>query len=47
MSSMTRTIEGEVLVHHLPQDELIIDRERPRIVKPHWSHRRAAQQKPA
>lgn len=27
MSSMTRTIEGEVLVHHLPQDELIIDRE--------------------
>lgn len=27
MSSMNRTIEGEVLVHHLPQDELIIDRE--------------------
>lgn len=27
MSSMTRTIEGEVLVHHLSQDELIIDRE--------------------
>jgi quercetin dioxygenase-like cupin family protein len=27
MSSMTRTIDGEVLVHHLPQDELIIDRE--------------------
>lgn len=27
MSSMNRTIEGEVLVHHLPQDELTIDRE--------------------
>ncbi len=27
MSSMNRMIEGEVLVHHLPQDELIIDRE--------------------
>lgn len=27
MSSMNRTIEGEVLVHHLRQDELIIDRE--------------------
>jgi quercetin dioxygenase-like cupin family protein len=27
MSSMNRTIEGEVLVHHLSQDELIIDRE--------------------
>ena len=27
MSSMNRTIEGQVLVHHLPQDELIIDRE--------------------
>jgi quercetin dioxygenase-like cupin family protein len=27
MSSMNRTIEGEVLVHHLPQDELSIDRE--------------------
>lgn len=26
MSSMHRTIEGEVLVHHLTQDELIIDR---------------------
>ena len=27
MSSMNRTIEGEVLVHHLPQDQFIIDRE--------------------
>lgn len=27
MSSMNRTIEGEVLVHHLSQDELMIDRE--------------------
>ena len=27
MSSMNRTIEGDVLVHHLSQDELIIDRE--------------------
>ena len=27
MSSMHRTIEGEVLVHHLSQDELIIDRQ--------------------
>lgn len=27
MSSMNRTIEGEVLVHHLSQEELIIDRE--------------------
>lgn len=27
MSSMNRTIEGEVLVHHLSQDELTIDRE--------------------
>ncbi len=26
MSSMNRTIEGEVLVHHLSQDELMIDR---------------------
>ncbi len=27
MSSMTRTIEGDVLVHRISQDELIIDRE--------------------
>ncbi len=27
MSSMNRTIDGEVLVRHLSQDELIIDRE--------------------
>ena len=27
MSSMNRTIDGEVLVQHLPQDELMIDRE--------------------